>query len=129
KVSLGQGRVGFNSDRAEVWDGSTWSFASWGEHTLSEPRHLMGSAVIEVYDGSDTRTVGFFVGGVSNTGDSSMVDMFDFDEHRVLPRINAPTVRGPTQGVSFSREVAAFVGSTGEIDIFDGRTLCWTSYK
>ncbi|CAN0152531.1 unnamed protein product, partial [Ectocarpus sp. 12 AP-2014] len=129
RVSMGEGGAGFNSDRAEVWDGSTWSFATWGEHTLSEPRHLMGSAVIEISTGSEKRTVGMFAGGVSNTGDSSMVDLFDFDERRVLPRIDAPTVRGPTQGVSFSREVAAFVGATGKIDVFDGRTLCWISYE
>lgn len=49
---MGQGGVGFNSDRAEVWDGATWSFATWGEHTLSEPRHLMGSAVIEISGGA-----------------------------------------------------------------------------
>eukprot|EP00752_Nemacystus_decipiens_P013002 g11503.t2 len=129
RVSMGQGGVGFNSDRAEVWDGATWSFATWGEHTLSEPRHLMGSAVIEISAGADKRTVGFFAGGVSNTGDSSMVDMFDFDERRVLPRMYAPTISGPTQGVSLSREVAAFVGATGKIDVFDGRTLCWVSYE
>lgn len=52
KVSMGQGGVGFNSDRVDVWDGATWSFATWGEHTLSEPRHHMGSAVIEIYTGS-----------------------------------------------------------------------------
>eukprot|EP00903_Cladosiphon_okamuranus_P013103 g12222.t1 len=129
RVSMGQGGVGFNSDRAEVWDGATWSFATWGEHTLSEPRHLMGSAVIEISAGANKRTVGFFAGGVSNTGDSSMVDMFDFDERRVLPRMYAPTVSGPTQGVSLSREVAAFVGATGKIDVFDGRTLCWMSFE
>lgn len=49
---MGQGGVGFTSDRAEVWDGATWSFATWGEHTLSEPRHLMGSAVIEISAGA-----------------------------------------------------------------------------
>lgn len=37
--------------------------------------------------------MGMFAGGVSNTGDSSMVDLFDFDERRVLPRMDAPTVR------------------------------------
>ena len=45
---MGTGDFGFNSDRAEVWDGSSWSFTAWGEHTLSEARHNMGSAVIEV---------------------------------------------------------------------------------
>lgn len=45
---MGPGGVGFNSDRADLWDGSTWSFVSWGEHTFSEPRHLMGSAAIEI---------------------------------------------------------------------------------
>lgn len=45
---MGSGGTGFNSDRADVWDGATWSFVTWGEHTLSEPRHLMGSAVIEL---------------------------------------------------------------------------------
>lgn len=45
---MGPGGVGFNSDRVEVWDGSTWSFATWGEHTLSEARHYMGTAVIEI---------------------------------------------------------------------------------
>lgn len=37
--------------------------------------------------------MGMFAGGVSNTGDSSMVDLFDFDERRMLPRMDAPTVR------------------------------------
>lgn len=36
---------------------------------------------------------------------------------------------GPTQGVSISRQAAAFVSEDGHIDIFNGRTLCWTSYK
>ncbi|CAM9977867.1 unnamed protein product, partial [Laminaria digitata] len=93
KVSMGTGDFGFNSDRAEVWDGSSWSFSAWGEHTLSEARHKMGSAVIEVTLGEDKRTVGMFAGGVSNTGNSSMVDMFDFGENRMLPRMYAPTIR------------------------------------
>lgn len=37
--------------------------------------------------------------------------------------------RGPAHGVSIAREVAAFVAETGEIDVFDGRTLCWMSYE
>lgn len=47
-MSRGPEGVGFNSDRADVWDGSEWSFATWGDFTLSEPRHFMGSAVIEI---------------------------------------------------------------------------------
>lgn len=45
---MGAEGVGFYSDRADLWDGSTLSFVSSGEHTFSEPRHLMGSAVIEI---------------------------------------------------------------------------------
>lgn len=47
-MSRGPEGEGFNSDRADVWDGSEWSFATWGDFTLSEPRHFMGSAVIEI---------------------------------------------------------------------------------
>lgn len=51
-VSIGQRGVGFNSDRVDVLDGASWSFTTWGEHNLPEPRHHMGSAVMEIYTGS-----------------------------------------------------------------------------
>lgn len=46
--------------------------------------------------------MGIFAGGVGNTGESSMVDMFDFDERRVLPRMYAPTIRSGMLSVSRS---------------------------
>ncbi|CAN0250085.1 unnamed protein product, partial [Discosporangium mesarthrocarpum] len=91
RTSLGQS---YHSDRVDVWDGRSWSFASWGEHTLSEGRRAMGAAVLEVTLGEgNQRAVGMFVGGLSNNGLSQMVDVFDFQAGRVLPRMLAPTVR------------------------------------
>ncbi len=48
-----------------------------------------------------------------------------------IPPPPSPLVlfRGATQGVSLSREVAAFIAASGKMDIFDGRSLCWMSYQ
>jgi hypothetical protein len=48
---------------------------------------------------------------------------------RWLPPMSLPTVRGRCQGVTLGVDAAMFVADTGEADVFNSTTLCWTSYK
>lgn len=57
--------------------------------------------------------MGIFAGGVENTGDSSMVDMFDFGERRVLPRMYAPTIRYSSMPSRFLCFTASTTGRKG----------------
>ncbi|KAG5188059.1 hypothetical protein JKP88DRAFT_262389 [Tribonema minus] len=119
---------GYFSDRVDVWNGERWGWTS--DHTLSEARFGMGTASLEMAlaDGV-VHMVGFFAGGVGRAGNLFLVDLYDFASDRWLPRIYLPTVRGKCSGVTLGIDAAMFIADTGEVDVFNSTSLCWTSYK
>ena len=62
----------------DVWDGKKWGWSS--ARALSEGRYAMGTVALELKMAEPGlyRTVGFFAGGVGRSGNSFLVDLYDF---------------------------------------------------
>jgi hypothetical protein len=112
----------------DVWSGQTWSWIA--EHSLAEPRYGIGAVTLEVELWEGRRPVALFAGGAGPGGsDSVKVDMYDYVAQRWLPIMELPTVRGPTRALHLGSDAALFLSDNGEMDVFNGTSLCWISFK
>ncbi|CAM9373426.1 unnamed protein product [Chrysoparadoxa australica] len=118
---------GYFSDRVDVWDGRVWAWTA--EHALAEARISMASVTVEVKLAEGVSNVAFLAGGMAAGGPSFLIDVYNFDTDRWLPRMSLPSVSGPCSAVLLARDLALFTSHDGAVDVFNGSTLCWTSYR
>jgi len=105
----------------------------WGKTYLSEPRLGMATILITLHtEEGEALELGLLAGGLSASGPSRTVDVYDFQGNRLLHPLELPTTSGSElRAVRMSPSAVAFVSKSvsgqGLVDILDGDSGCWFS--